>query len=85
MPYTITITKTEYQEVESGGDWTAIEKRPLTEEEAAKTFTTGRTQLKTIYGYTPKIIKSETVTIELYRQTIGEIDLPEIIKAVNKL
>ena len=85
MPYEITITKTETREVESGGEWTAIEKRPLTEEEAKDTFTTGKLQLKTVYGFTPKITKSETVTIEIYRQVVKELELPEIIRAINMI
>lgn len=85
MSYEITITKTEVREVESGEEWTTLEKRPLTEAEAELTFSTLRSQLKTVYGYTPKIIKSEAVTIEIYRQTMQAIDLPAIIRAVNKM
>ena len=85
MPYEVIITRTEVQEIESGGDWTTLERRPLTEKEAEETHTTLRSQTKTVYGYTPKIVKSETVTTEIYRQAVPELDLPAIIKAVNKL
>lgn len=85
MSYEITITKTETQRIWCGGEWTTIEERPLTEKEAANTFTTGRSQLKTIYGYTPKIVKYEPVTNEIYKQTIPEIDLPAVIRAVNMM
>ena len=85
MSYEIVITKTEVQEVESGCDWTIIEKRPLTSEENRETFKPDPSQIKTVYGYTPKIVKSEAVTTEIYRQTIPELDLPVVIIAVNKL
>ena len=85
MSYEITITKIEVREVESGVEWTTIEKRPLTEEEAEQTYATLRSQQKTIYGYTPKIVRSEPVTTEIYRQTMPEIDLPAVIKAVNMM
>ncbi len=85
MSYEITITNTVVREVESGGEWTTVEKRPLTLEEGDKTFAPSSDQIKTIYGYTPKIVKPETVTIEIYKQTVPEIDLPEVIRAINMM
>lgn len=83
--YEITITKTETREVECGGDWAVVENRPLTKEEAEQTFTPDPSHIKTVFGYTPKITKSETVTTEIYRQVVKELELPEVIRAINMM
>ena len=92
MSYEITITKTEVQEVESGGDWKQVGEQPLTKDDLRQSIydgavvsEKGEVTLKKVYGYTPQIMRCETVTTEIYRQTVPEIDLPAVIKAVNKL
>lgn len=91
MSYEIIITETEIQEVESGGEWKQVGEQLLTEEDLNQSIYDGTVikedeiRLKKIFGYTPKIIKSETVTTEIYRQVVPELDLPEVIRAINKL
>ncbi|KKN01493.1 hypothetical protein LCGC14_1127220 [marine sediment metagenome] len=68
--YKITITKTEVKEVTVGKEW---EKQ------------TDSTEVKTQYGYTPEITKKKELTTTILTQEIEELDLPGVIKAINKL
>lgn len=95
MPsYEIIITKTTVEDVESGGNWQQVGEEPLTEDDYRQSIydgslipfiSNGEIRLKKVFGYTPKIVKSKTITAEIYRQTVSDIDLPAIIKAVNKM
>ena len=86
MSYEITITKTETKEVESGEDWTVIgEKLAVPDDFPLSADDLDGLKFRAIYGYTPKITKSETVTTEIYKQTVPEIELPEIIRAINMM
>ena len=84
--YEIIITKTKVQEVESGGDWTVIgEELAIPEAIPLSADDLDGLKLKKIYGYTPKVIGSKAVTTEIFRQTVPDLDLPAVIKAVNRL
>ena len=91
MSYEIIITKTEVREVESGAEWTQVGEELLTEDDVKQSIydrgivSKDAIKLKAVFGYTPKIIKSETVTTEIYRQTMPEIDLPAVIRAINMM
>jgi len=91
MSYEIIITKIEIQEVESGNEWTQVGEQPLTEDDVKQSIydpglmKTDEVKLKKKFGYTPRIVKSQAVTTEIYRQTVSELDLSAVIKAVNKL
>lgn len=37
------------------------------------------------WGYPPEAIRTVTETVEVLRQVVDEIDLPAVIKAINKL
>lgn len=37
------------------------------------------------YGYTPEIEKEQEVVTKVFEQTVAELDLNAVIKAVNKL
>ncbi len=39
--------------------------------------------MKEVMGYTPKIIKEEHVEIEILKQTVADLDLTTVIKAIN--
>lgn len=87
MSYEITITKTEVQEVESGGDWTVVGEE-LAKPPEGIIFSgddVDNLKLKNIWDYTPKITKSEIVTTEIYRQVVKELELPEVIRAINMM
>lgn len=91
MSYEITITKIEIQEIESGSIWTQVGEALLDESDLKQSIYDGsvvsrdEVRLKKVFGYTPKITKMETITIEIYRQIVPELDLPAVIRAVNKL
>ncbi len=91
MSYEIIITKTEVKKVESGQDWTQVGEQLLDEADVKRSIYDGtvvskdEVRMKKKFGYTPPIIKSEAVTTEIYRQTVPELDLPAVIRAVNKL
>ena len=68
MPYEITIKKSEIREEPAGKTWNKV-----------STDADGNSE----YGYTPEIIKKQTVETTVYRQVIDEIDLFAVIKAVN--
>ena len=70
MPYEITIKKTEIREEPAGKTWDRV-----------STDADGNSE----YGYTPEIIKKQTVETTVYRQVIDEIDLFAVIKAVNNM
>ena len=87
--YEIRITKKEFKEVPRGGEWTVIEKRPYTQEElkeynplAQKEYANG---IKEVRGYTPDRVVQEEVTRDILRQDVEELDVPAVIKAINKL
>lgn len=86
MSYEITITKTQIREVESGGDWTVVgEELAIPEAIPLSADDVSSLRLKGVYGYTPRITKSKTVTIEIYRQVVKELELPEVIRAINMM
>lgn len=43
----------------------------------------GEAVLQNKYGYTPAIEKSVPISRDLYQQTIKDLDLPAVIKAIN--
>ena len=46
---------------------------------------TPRDELPTIYGYTPEIEKEVEVTTKVLEQTVDDLDLVAVIRAVNGL
>jgi hypothetical protein len=67
--YTITITETRLVNKVCGKEW-----KPE--------FTNGD---KTEYGYTPEIEKQVEEKRDVLTQVVDEIDLPAVIRAINKL
>jgi len=67
--YTIVVTEHTFEKQIRGKDW------------AEGAGTGGERN----HGYTPEIEKTVSVERELFKQNIAEIDLVEIIKAVNDL
>ena len=67
--FTVTITKTTIEEKPAGKDWLVVE----TDEKGCGT-----------YGYTPEIVKKREVELKIYEQTVDEIDIVNVIEAVNK-
>ena len=44
-----------------------------------------KTRIDNVYGYTPEIEKSEEVKSTILTQEVETLDLPAVIKAINKL
>jgi hypothetical protein len=91
MSYKITITKLESIEVTRKGDWCVVDKRPWTEaelgEEVANHYGNKagfleKNPLKEVRDYAPSWKGVETKVLE---QTVENIDLAAVIKAVNGL
>jgi hypothetical protein len=94
MSYKITITKIESKVVKRKGNWTTVDQRPWTDEELSHEFSQhyGNKQgfleknpLKEIRGYAPPVDGIETEETKILEQTVNELDLAAVIKAVNDL
>lgn len=44
-----------------------------------------KTRIKDVMGYAPAIDKPHTESIEILKQTVDELDLAAVIKAINNL
>lgn len=92
MKYVIRITKIEEKTVTKRGDHTVIKERPWTSDEVdsktvceTKENFLKRNPVKKIYGYAPSWQGVEKEETEVLKQTVDELDLPAVIKAVNGL
>jgi len=84
--FEIVITEKVIQEEPAGQEWKVIGETPLTKEEVDKAFgifDANKTNMKELYGYTPKIMKPKEVTIEILRQNVERLNLIDIICAIN--
>lgn len=80
MSFEIIITKTRETIRKSGKDWTKVG-----QEETQSTYDPDKIHLTDKYGYTPEIEKAVIEKVDVLRQTIDELDLSAVIKAINKL
>ena len=86
--YEIIIKKTELVKQKVGKNWTQTGERPITKEDAANAFACPDSydgKMSNVYGYTPEIEKEVEVERTILKQTIEELDLASVIKAINKL
>lgn len=65
--FKITVTKTEMQSVLKGNKWV----------EGGSIGASGK------YGYTPMISTLEETVVDIFSQTVEELNLEDVIKAVN--
>lgn len=93
MPfYHVTLTKVEYRTVTRKGEWGTVDERPWTQKELddnAKAYNQQdfleKNPLKKVYGYKPDIADVEPKETKVLEQTLEDIDLPAVIKALNGL
>jgi len=96
MPYEIIIKRTTTKTVTKRGEWTTIDQRPWTKEELEKAYCDDpnsrsqeqfleRSPMKEVYGYAPDVQAEQTESTEILKQTVDELDLPAVIKAINKI
>ncbi len=86
--YEIKITQMVLKKVPAGEEWEVIDEALFTEEEVLKSSRIYQEADKTlpvkeVHGYTPKILKEEHVEIEILKQTVANLDLTAVIKAIN--
>lgn len=92
MKYEITITKVEEVTVTKNGPWTVVDTVPWTTSNMGDETLYGGVQqflecnpLKEIKGYAPSVQVTETVRTEVLKQSVDQLDLAAVIKAVNNL
>jgi hypothetical protein len=96
MSYEITIKKIDTKQVTKRGEHTIIDTRPWTEEEIsdARRYDYGQSgreawlkanPTKNVYGYAPDYSGSETKETEVLKQSVDDLDLAAVIKAINNL
>lgn len=88
MSYQITITKTQTVKCQKGHEWTTIGTKEVKRE--ASMFDPHRddeslTRIEEVRGYTPWYESEEEKQVEILKQTVDELDLAAVIRAVNKL
>lgn len=75
MSYEITIKKRRDVTKLAGKEWKVV----------GQEFDKDAERLKDTYGYTPEIERPVTEEVEVLKQTVDDIDLAAVIKAINKL
>ncbi len=86
MSYKITITETRQVRKTLGKEWAVIgEKEVERDEQLIREASDPKTRIETIRGYTPEVETLVNETRDVLVQTIDDLDLPAVIRAVNKL
>jgi len=88
--YEITIKKTEVVRKTVGNDWEQVgESDQPCDADGGRSRNETRNSDKPVkyrvMGYTPEVEKNVEVETELLKQTVEELDLAAVIKAINKL
>lgn len=87
MPYEIIIKERHEVVKRCGKEWAVLGTKEVAREED---FYRGQqdqsqTRIEEVRGYTPEIEKTVTEEREVLKQTVDTLDLPAVIKAINKL
>jgi hypothetical protein len=77
MAFKVTIEQTRDVVKTVGKEW-----KPMGQEQKEGAFDC-KVYLSDIYGYTPEISKTVTVTEKVYEQIVDDLDLKAVINAVN--
>ncbi len=92
MSYKITITKIEEVKATKEREYRVIDHRPWTQKELDDNVSyepvekfLERTPLKQVMGYAPEVETTKPVETEVLKQTVDELDLAAVIKAINRL
>lgn len=87
VKYTITITKTEAVNEPKGNNWTVVEERPYTKAELKDSFDAElfKNTLKEVRGYTPMVDNITVKETEIFKQTVENLNMQDVIFAVNSL
>lgn len=93
MQYQVTITRIEEKKSVKKGEWTTIDRRPWTTKELSEESKYSSTveafleknPTKAVLGYAPDQETVEKVQVQVLAQTVEDIDIGAVIKAINKL
>ena len=84
--YKVTIEKIETYTKVMPGEWCIVDTRPYTKEEAEKAYEYQfKNELKEVRGYAPDVKKTIETNTRVLEQTINDLDLVAVIKAINKI
>lgn len=85
--YKITIEKINTVTKKAGHNWEKIgeSNQPFDTGGIANHSVERENGVYAVYGYTPVYETTGTETIEILKQAVDEIDLPQVIKAINDL
>lgn len=87
--YEITIKKIEIVTQTRKSSWEAVSERPLSKQDVEEAHFSDVSQyqdkLKKVYGYTPTLNEQVEVSHEILKQTVEDLDLNKVIKAINGL
>lgn len=85
--FRITIEETRRVKRLVGKEWKVIDTvEVVRDENVYKSSDSGpRTRIKEVMGYTPEVERDETETRQVLVQCVDELDLADVIRAINKL
>ena len=85
--YKITIEKVTQNKKLVKGDWVIVDQRPYTNADMKDSFsgTSYEGKTKSVYGYLEDKEVEVDSTIKVLEQTVDDIDLVSVIKAINNI
>ena len=85
--YEIIITKKTAEKSIEGHEWEVVGEEPIEKdgELLIAHHPDGEIILRRVYGYTPEIVKEREVERLILKQTVDDLDLAAVIKAINKI
>lgn len=87
MSFEITITEKRDVKKIVGKDWATVGTKEVPRDLDFHAGKAGepKTRIEEVRGYTPEVEKTITETREVLKQTVDTLDLPAVIRAINKL
>lgn len=87
MSYRIIITQIASIESVAGKEWVQVGTKEVPREDRffQQDKSEPKTRMEPVYGYSPEITKRKVETTEIFQQTVPNLDLAAVIKAINKL
>lgn len=87
MSYEITITETRSVVRKVGREWaqTGTKEVPRDQRYIDGKESEPKTRMEPTFGHTPEVEKTVTETRNVLTQIVEELDLPAVVKAINKL
>jgi hypothetical protein len=84
MPFKITIQETKEVIATTGKEYVQIDTEEVEREDRwASQEDEPKTRIKPVYGYSPEVEKKVSVTREVLTQTVEELDVNKVIRAIN--